>query len=76
MQNVAMRERMFTMRLSEEESTRLDHVAAHYGLNGAGLLRMLLKREEDTIERAKQWAPTSEPPKARGARTNRPLGGK
>jgi predicted DNA binding CopG/RHH family protein len=45
-QNADMRERMFTMRLSEEESTRLDKLAAHYGLNAAGLIRMLLKKEE------------------------------
>jgi hypothetical protein len=52
MQNaVAMRERMFTMRLSEDESKRLDALAEHYGLNGAGLIRMLLKREEEAVER-------------------------
>ena len=50
MQNAAtMRERMFTMRLSEEESLRLDRVAAHYGVNAANLVRMLLKREDDAI---------------------------
>jgi hypothetical protein len=49
MQNVEMRERMFTMRLSEDESHRLDRLAGHYGLNAAGLFRMLLKREERVL---------------------------
>jgi hypothetical protein len=44
-----MRERMFTMRLNEEEATRLDKLATHYGLNAAGVIRMLLKREEDGL---------------------------
>jgi predicted DNA binding CopG/RHH family protein len=48
-QNADMRERMFTMRLSEEESTRLDKLAAHYGLNAAGLIRMVLKKEERAL---------------------------
>lgn len=37
------------MRLSEVESQRLDLVAKHYGLNAAGVIRMLLKREEDRV---------------------------
>jgi hypothetical protein len=37
------------MRMSEEEFTRLDAVAKHYGLNAAGVLRMLVKREFDAI---------------------------
>ncbi len=44
-----MRERLFTMRMSEEEHVRLERVAVHYGLNAAGLIRMLLKREERTL---------------------------
>lgn len=44
-----MREKLFTMRMSQEEGNRLDAVAAHYGLNAAGVLRMLVKREFDTI---------------------------
>lgn len=43
------RDRLFNMRLSEEESARLDRIAAHYGLNAAGAIRMLLKREDDAI---------------------------
>lgn len=45
----AMRERLFTMRMSDEESGRLDAVARHYALNGAGVIRMLVKREYDAI---------------------------
>lgn len=44
-----MRERMFTMRLSKEESDRLDALAEHYGLNGVGVIRMLLKREARSV---------------------------
>lgn len=44
-----MRERLFTMRMSLEEGERLDDVAKHYGLNAAGLLRMLVKREHDLL---------------------------
>ena len=52
MQTSSMRERMFTMRLSDEESARLESVAAHYGLNAAGVLRMLVKREADALAAA------------------------
>ena len=44
-----MRERLFTMRMSEEESTRLEEVSKHYGLNAAGTIRMLVKREHDAL---------------------------
>jgi hypothetical protein len=51
MQNAeTMRERLFTMRMSGEEAERLDLVAAHYGLNAASLIRMLLKREETALK--------------------------
>ncbi len=46
---VNMREKLFTMRMSQEEGNRLDAVAAHYGLNAAGVLRMLVKREFDIV---------------------------
>lgn len=51
MQNASaeMRERLFTMRVSEEEAARFDRVAKHYGLNVAGVVRMLMKREDDSI---------------------------
>jgi predicted DNA-binding protein len=44
-----MRERLFTMRMSDEESQRLEAVAKHYALNAAGVIRMLVKREFDAI---------------------------
>ncbi|MBN1607488.1 MAG: hypothetical protein JW940_12695 [Polyangiaceae bacterium] len=59
-----MRERLFTMRMSTEESERLDRLAEHFGLNGAGVIRMLLKREDDSV-RAVQPVPQVQPPKAR-----------
>lgn len=38
-----LRERLFTMRMSDEEWTRADALAKHYGLNLAGVIRMILK---------------------------------
>ncbi len=43
------RDRLFNMRLSEDEAARLERLATHYGLNAAGVIRMLLKREDDLI---------------------------
>jgi len=43
------REKLFNMRLSHDEAERLDRLAAHYGLNAAGVIRMLLKREDDSL---------------------------
>lgn len=48
MQTDVVRERLFTMRMSEDEYQRLEALAAHYGLNGAGVIRMLM------IERARE----------------------
>ncbi len=56
----SMRERLFTMRMSEEEHERIQAVAEHYALNAAGLIRMLVKREFDTVvsrEPAKKEGP-------------------
>ena len=39
----------FNIRLSEEEWARLDRLKSHYGINAAGIIRMLLKREDDAI---------------------------
>jgi predicted DNA-binding protein len=51
MTNLAtMREKQLNIRLSDEESERLEFVAQHHGLNGANLFRMLLKREADVIK--------------------------
>jgi hypothetical protein len=49
---------MFTIRFSEEEFARLDLVAKHYGLTAAGALRMLLKREQDSIRGAARRTPS------------------
>jgi hypothetical protein len=40
-----MRERLFTMRMSEEESARMEAIGKHYSINGAAVIRMLLKKE-------------------------------
>jgi hypothetical protein len=52
MQTDTMRERQLNIRLSPEEGERLDLVAKHYGLNGPGVLRMLVKREHDMLTRS------------------------
>ena len=49
MQTDPMRERLFNVRLSEEEAARLDVVSKHYGLNAASTIRFLLKREVDAL---------------------------
>ena len=59
----SMREKMFTMRFSEEESARLEYVASSYGLTAAGLFRMLLKREETSLRREEGNAPSLAPTK-------------
>ena len=45
-QNVAMaaREKMFTIRLSEDEASRAEQVAEKYNLSVAALFRMLVKK--------------------------------
>ena len=47
--HATMREKVFNLRLSDEEAARLDAIATHYGLNAAGVIRMLVKREHDAI---------------------------
>jgi hypothetical protein len=44
-----MRENQLNIRLSDEETERLEAVTQHHGLNGANLFRMLLKREADAV---------------------------
>lgn len=46
-----MRALLFTMRMSGAERARVERVARHYGLNAAGVVRLLLKREDDAITR-------------------------
>ena len=48
MQTEVMREKLFTIRMNDTERERAERVAARYGLNVAGVIRMLLKREDDT----------------------------
>ena len=43
------RERQLNIRMNEEEAARFARVAAHYTLNAAQLIRMLVKREDDAI---------------------------
>ena len=43
------REKLFNMRMSEEEWARLERVCAHLGVNAAGVIRMLVKREDDKL---------------------------
>ena len=65
MSEVIMRERQLNIRLSEEESRRVDFVAEHYGLNVAALLRMLVKREADALAaRPSVYAPRPGDPPA------------
>ena len=45
----SMREKQLNIRLSPEESARLEIVAEHYSLSAAAVLRMLVKREHDQI---------------------------
>jgi hypothetical protein len=61
-----MRERQLNVRLSEEESERLETVASHYGLNAAAIIRMLLKREYDAIKAAGGSLAPSRSRKGRG----------
>jgi hypothetical protein len=55
-----MRQRLFTMRMSEEEYARATLVAQHYGLPLAATVRMLLKREADAV--SPQPAPSKKKP--------------
>jgi hypothetical protein len=71
-----VRERQVNVRLSEEEAERLEFVCRHYGLNGANLFRMLVRREEEKIRREQQppsalaepRTPPTPKPKPRGKR--------
>jgi uridine phosphorylase len=48
---IVTREKQLNIRLSPEEAQRLDRIASHYGLSSAAVLRMLVKREDDSIAR-------------------------
>ena len=62
-----VREKLFTIRMNPEETARLEMLAEHYGLTAAGVVRMLLKREADSVARARaeQASPATTPPKSR-----------
>jgi len=44
-----MREKQLNVRLNPEEVARLEAVADHYSLSAAAALRMLVKREHDSL---------------------------
>jgi predicted DNA-binding protein len=46
------REKLFNMRMSAEEWERLDALAKHYGLNAAGVIRMLVKADADRLHKS------------------------
>jgi hypothetical protein len=46
------REKLFNMRMSSEEWERLEFLSQHYGLNAAGVIRMLVKGDFDRLHRA------------------------
>lgn len=58
LEETPMRERQFNVRLNDEEAARLEEVSKHYGLNGAALFRMLLKKEHDRLLTRQQGSPT------------------
>lgn len=43
------RTKQFAIRLSSEERARVDRLAEHYGLDVAALLRMIVKKEYDSV---------------------------
>lgn len=56
---MAARERVFTIRLSNEEAEMAERVAKSFSLPIAGLFRMLVKKEDDRLELQKQIADDS-----------------
>lgn len=59
------REKLFNMRMSAEEWERLDSLAKHYGLNAAGVIRMLIKERHDTLRSATDMGASKPAPKPR-----------
>ncbi len=43
------RTKQFAIRLSDEERARVDRLCEHYGLDVASLLRMVVKKEYDSV---------------------------
>jgi hypothetical protein len=56
-----VRAKTFNIRFSDEELARLDLVAEHYALTAAGVIRMLVKREADSIAAGRPASPSSPP---------------
>lgn len=46
-----VREKQLNVRLSPAELERLERVASHYGVSGPNVLRMLLKLEDERLQR-------------------------
>lgn len=46
------REKQINFRVSEDEAARFDRVAQHYGIAMAAMLRMLVKAEDEKIQRS------------------------
>jgi hypothetical protein len=44
-----MRMHVLTVRISAEESARLDAVSTHYGLDASNTIRLIIKRESDAL---------------------------
>lgn len=63
---VRAREKVFNMRLSDDEWQRLEAVAADLGLNAASAIRFLVKRHFDALSPLKsRRASTAKKPKAK-----------
>jgi len=45
------RNRQLNIRVSDEEIDRLEDLSEHYGISTSAVLRMLVKRESDMVER-------------------------
>lgn len=52
--DVAQREKLFTMRMNDEEHARLNDLAQHYGITVAAVLRMLVKAKHDEVMRERE----------------------
>ncbi len=64
-----MRERLFTMRLAEDEAARLEAVARFYGMPAAALIRMLVQREAESLTRGKSVDPLATKDREKRARS-------
>jgi predicted DNA binding CopG/RHH family protein len=52
----ANRDKQINMRVTVEEAERFKRVAAHYGLSIAQMIRMLVKRDDETMPRFRRRA--------------------